>query len=124
MSDLETGIVPFVGAKLASVAFEDTGEYGAGTIRVTFEDGRTLLLRDMSSCCENRYFRTDDDLDYFKGATLLRIEEGDVEEREAEYGRCHEMRFLRVSTSLGVFVICCHNEHNGYYSGFNLRVIA
>lgn len=124
MSDLETGIAPFIGAKLASVAFEDTCGYGADTIRVAFADGRTLLLRDQPQCCESRYFRTDDDLDYYKGSTLLSIEQKEGPEEVVEPRNVHETNFLHVHTSLGTFTICCHNEHNSYYGGFSLRVIA
>jgi hypothetical protein len=36
----------------------------------------------------------------------------------------HEVQFLRVSTDAGTIVCETHNEHNGYYGGFNVCVEA
>lgn len=79
----------------------------------------TLALRDNGqSCCESRYMRTDDDLTYYAGAVLLEIEVADgpsVDDVES-----HDTQFLKVTTSKGVFTMCSHVEHNGYYGGFSI----
>jgi hypothetical protein len=35
-----------------------------------------------------------------------------------ESGEDHDIAFLLVQTSDGVFTMVNHNEHNGYYGGF------
>ena len=50
----------------------------------------------------------------------------DAEIREApnepdEYGD-HEVQFLLVNTSIGTFTVASHNEHNGYYGGFDIVI--
>jgi len=34
----------------------------------------------------------------------------------------HEVQFVLITTSLGVFTMATHNIHNGYYSGFSVVV--
>jgi len=83
-----------------------------------FTDGTGLkMFDDGQSCCEYRYMSTDDDLNEFKGATLLDFELKNVSNIENEY-EVHEIQFLDVKTSNGVFQMANHNEHNGYYGGF------
>ena len=85
---------------------------------ISFIDGSELVIWDGGqSCCESRYMTTDDDLSYFSGATLLDMELKSVEYEDLDYGE-HEIQFLDVKTSEGVFTIVNHNEHNGYYGGF------
>jgi len=44
-------------------------------LHFTFEDGyRMRIFDDGQSCCESRYMRTDDDLNYFIGAKLTGAE--------------------------------------------------
>lgn len=83
-----------------------------------FTDGTGLkMFDDGQSCCEYRYMRTDDDLSDYQGSTLLDFELKDAPNMEDEYGD-HEVQFLDVKTSNGVFQMANHNEHNGYYGGF------
>ena len=100
-----------------------------------FEDGTGIkLFDDDQSCCEHRYMRTDDDLEYYIGSVLQSAEVrdapsmveddyGEHEVRDApsmvedDYGE-HEVAFLEVVTSKGSFTMSNHNEHNGYYGGF------
>ena len=90
-----------------------------------FIDGTVLKIFDNGqSCCEYRYMRTDDNLSYFQGAILLDFELKDApnikDEFGSEYswGEEHEVQFLDVKTSKGIFQMANHNEHNGYYGGF------
>lgn len=95
---------------------EEIGEDGA--LVITFQNGAVLHIRDTArSCCESRYMTCEDDLTQFKGATLkdIIVEDGPTKET---WGEPHEIQFLRVHTSNGVFTVETHNEHNGYYGGF------
>lgn len=92
-------------------------------LTLTFDNGDRLIAWDHGqSCCESRYMRTDDDLASFAGSTLV-----DIELREAppikdrEYGD-HEVQFLAIETDGGTLVMQTHNEHNGYYGGFWVRL--
>ncbi len=83
-----------------------------------FTDGTGLKMFDAGqSCCESRYMSTDDSLDDHVNATLLDFELKNAPNMEDEYGD-HEIQFLDVKTSNGVFQMANHNEHNGYYGGF------
>lgn len=84
-----------------------------------FDDGTGLKLSDEGqSCCEHRYMRTDDDLSYYAGSILHEVEIADAP--SIDDGDVHDVQFLNVRTSKGVFVMQTHNEHNGYYGGFHI----
>jgi len=90
-------------------------------LHFTFSDGTKIkLFDDGQSCCENRYMTTDDDLPYYVGAVLMDAEVAEAPNQPDEYGD-HEVQFLKVKTSKGVFTMESHNEHNGYYGGFLIR---
>lgn len=85
-------------------------------------DGTKIKVADEGqSCCESRYMRTDDSLVEFSGATLLGMEIKSAPDSEDDHGESHEVQFLEVNTSKGVFTMSSHNEHNGYYGGFSIR---
>ena len=101
-----------IGKIIEKVSLEDN------KLVFNFTDGTGLkMFDDGQSCCEDRYMSTDDDLNGFKGATLLDFELKNVSNVENEY-EVHEIQFLDVKTSNGVFQMANHNEHNGYYGGF------
>lgn len=90
-------------------------------LRFEFEDGSKLSVWDGGqSCCEERYMVTADRLDDFIGATLLGFELKEAPPESTTYGD-HEVQFLDVQTSRGVFQCANHNEHNGYYGGFWIK---
>lgn len=90
-------------------------------LHFTFSDGTKIkLFDDGQSCCEHRYMTTDDDLSYYVGAVLMDAEVAEAPNQPDEYG-AHEVQFLKVKTSKGVFTMESHNEHNGYYGGFLIR---
>lgn len=90
----------------------------------TFDDGSKMRLRDEGqSCCESRYMRTDDVLADYVGAVLVGLELKDAPDVE-DGGEVHEVQFLAVQTSKGVFTMSSHNEHNGYYGGFSIEASA
>lgn len=89
-------------------------------LHFVFEDDTKIkLFDDGQSCCEVRYMRTDDDLIQFIGSELLDAEIADGPEITDD--ETHETQFLNVKTSLGIFTMTSHNEHNGYYAGFLIR---
>ena len=91
-------------------------------LRIDFDDGYAIALRDEGqSCCETRYINTDDDLPYYVGAKLVSGEVAPAPSPEHEWG-VHQVSFLRITTDRGVFTVQTHNEHNGYYGGFAIVV--
>ena len=99
-------------------------EEGDGHLNLDFEDGTGVRIYDDGrSCCESRYMQTDDDLQVFVGATLTgcRVQDAPNINGEDDWGD-HEVQFLMVDTSKGTFSIATHNEHNGYYGGFYLKI--
>ena len=92
-----------------------------GSLLFTFDDGTKMEIADEGrSCCESRYMTTDDDLQFHVGAKLLGAEVAEGPDVEEDY-ESHEMEFLKVKTTRGVFTVETHNEHNGYYGGFCIR---
>ncbi|MCK9597658.1 MAG: hypothetical protein M0R06_01380 [Sphaerochaeta sp.] len=87
-------------------------------LRISFTDGTKIRVwDDGQDCCEHRYMTSDDELPYFVGATLMKIEVADGPTVETDY-EFHEIQFLIITTSKGSFTLETHNEHNGYYGGF------
>ena len=83
-----------------------------------FTDGKTILIfDDGQSCCEERYMMTDDDLDYYKDCEFINLELQAAADIKDE-SDMHEVQFVLITTSLGVFTMATHNVHNCYYSGF------
>lgn len=89
-------------------------------LRFRFSDGSGLRIFDQGqSCCERRHMTCDDDLSYYAGSTLLHIGVADGPTLDPDT-EPHEQQFLNVTTSKGVFTCVNHNEHNGYYGGFDV----
>lgn len=96
----------------------ETAKLDGDALVISFTDGTKLTIwDDGQSCCEHRYMSTDDDLLYYNGSTLLDLELKSVIYEDHEYDT-HEIQFLDIKTSYGVFTMVNHNEHNGYYGGF------
>lgn len=118
MSDNSESVAALTGAlnkRIDALAMENDA------LIFAFADGSKIkIYDDGQSCCENRYMRTDDELQYFVGSVFIGAELVDAPDQEDEYG-VHEVQFLKVSTSKGVFTMQTHNEHNGYYGGFLVR---
>lgn len=93
-----------------------------GTFQIHFTNGNILEVDDNGqSCCEHRYITCDDDLEGLRGQRVVSIEVTHCNEGEGGYD-CHEQAFVRVQFSRYAVTLCTHNEHNGYYGGFCLRV--
>ena len=93
-------------------------------IRVVFDDSSELRLFDGDQqCCEYRYATSDDVGKYSPtGAKLKHIVIGHCTWAENEYGGTNEIQFVRIETSGVSFDFEIHNEHNGYYSGFDIQI--
>ena len=90
---------------------------------LSFGNGKKIkIFDDGQSCCENRYMRTDDDVQSLVGQKLTRIEAKEAPKELDEYGG-HEVCFVEVGTDQGHITITNHNEHNGYYGGFGLSIV-
>lgn len=88
-----------------------------------FEDGSKIkIFDDGQQCYENRYMRTDDNLNDYVGTRLLDVKIKDGGCFVDEYDDMHEIQFLEVVTDKGSFTMSSHNEHNGYYSGFCISI--
>jgi hypothetical protein len=98
---------------IASVEIKDD------QLAMTFDDGlKVSFFDDGQSCCEHRYMVCDDKLDEYKDATFLGGSIKEAPSEDDEYGNCHEVQFLEISTSKGPLTVATHNEHNGNYGGF------
>jgi hypothetical protein len=93
------------------------------TLSIKFEgcSGKLLIWDNGQSCCETRYMSTDDLLPTFTGAKLVGFEVVDGPDIEDEYGDAHEQMFVKLETTMGTITLVTHNEHNGYYGGFDIE---
>ena len=90
---------------------------------VRFVGGGSLRIWDSGqSCCESRYMTTDDDLSSFVGAKVVSLDAVGGPTEEDEYGDPHEQMFVKLETTAGTITMVTHNEHNGYYGGFDVKV--
>ena len=95
---------------------------------ITFESGSKIqIMDDWQSCCENRYMHCEDeaDFEYLEGSVFRFVEVVDAPDEKSEGAdedHVHEVQFCNVLTSKGVIQLTSHNEHNGYYGGFDVLV--
>ena len=114
------GAEKYYGKVIAGVKIDEGRD--APTICVEFTDDTWIELSDKGqSCCETRYARTDDDLTSLSGQVLRGFEVREAADLESE-GYKHEICFLDVKTDEQTVTFSFHNEHNGYYGGFWMKV--
>jgi hypothetical protein len=90
-------------------------------LHLDFTDGYRLKISDEGqSCCESRYMTTSDCLNEYVGATLISVSVLDGPSFTGTDDQ-HEVQFLRITTSKGDITFETHNEHNGYYGGFDIN---
>ena len=100
-----------------------SAELAENSLSLKFSDGSGIRFWDNGqSCCESRYMVCDDNLLEFTGQKFIDAELKDGANIQGEYGDEHEVQFLRINTTGGAIVCSNHNEHNGYYGGFSLKV--
>lgn len=88
-------------------------------VSILFKDLELVIVDNGQSCCELRYMSTDDDVTYHNKSLFMGIALGSVEEVGGD-GEVHDIQFLDIYTTLGVISVASHNEHNGYYGGFDI----
>jgi hypothetical protein len=117
MRDLTTDVLR--GVRLGNARFADD------TLFLVFEDGRQYSIRDARQhCCENRYAVCDDDLSSVTGRKIVLCETRGVD-GPGQGGEKHEIEFFVLQLDDGsAITLATHNEHNGYYGGFNVVVNA
>lgn len=106
-------------SKIDNVKFDNT------KLIFTLENGYVFTVSDCASeCCEIRYMVCDDDLSFFKGSYFQNIVEKTYKEIESDPNleSYHEVVFVEVISTKGSCTLVCHNEHNGYYGGFDVEV--
>ena len=95
-----------------------------GALVLKFESGGQAEVFDAGGdCCENRYLTCDDDLSALIGGKLLSVECEAATSVDDEHGEPHEQMFVKVSTDKAVITLCTHNEHDGYYGGFDVKMV-
>lgn len=91
-------------------------------VTLTFSDGVSIqLFDDGQTGRETRYTSSDDDIASLVGGVLRRIEVANGPEIAVHYD-VHEQQFLRIFTDQTGVTVVNHNEHNGYYGGFDLFI--
>lgn len=91
-------------------------------LTLEFSDHSRLVFKDRGQeCCESRYMTCDDDLQFYRGSTLVNAEIKNGPTSKDEWGDPHDIEFLEIVTNKGAFTVANHNEHNGYYGGFSIE---
>lgn len=104
-----------IGKEVASAVLSDS------EARLGFTDGTSIYFSDDGqSCCETRYFTSDDDLADLVGGTFVFADVVSVDYEDDD--EVHEVAFLKIQSSTGSVTVEAHNRHNGYYGGFSIRV--
>jgi hypothetical protein len=97
-------------------------EFKEDALFLTFDNQECIrIFDDGQSCCEHRYMTSDDDPQELVGKMLTNIECVEAPTQKDDFDD-HETQFLRVHAEDGLFVACTHNEHNGYYGGFWVKI--
>lgn len=97
-------------------------------LKLTCANGWVIVLNDEGqSCCESRYITCDDDVGSLVGGVFYGVRKSTARREwvanDKEYhGEVHEVVFIDVVTSVGSITLCTHNEHNGYYGGFDVTI--
>lgn len=110
--------------KLTEVDIDRDTKCGAETaLIIVFTDLSTVRITDRTDCCEKRYMRTDDELSFFFGSTWVshEIREAPSIEDDGPYKQDHDVEFFVIHTSKGDITFSNHNEHNGWYGGFDMN---
>jgi hypothetical protein len=112
----------FFSNPIARIELDNDANDESGELRLFGEDGKGVAIRDEGQqCCERRFLTCSDDLQTFVGANLLQVElknfsytpRGDEGE---------DMGFVEMLTDKGAITLETHNEHNGYYGGFDMCI--
>ena len=118
-------MLPLIGSKIVSIEWNVGKKCYYDSVFMVAEGGAVEIADKSHQCCEARWMTTDDDLQYFVGAKVLGLEVLNAPDGPTDSaGSVHEVKFLNLTTSKGVITFQTHNEHNGYYGGFDVAVDA
>lgn len=104
----------FVGKEISKVFIQED------ELHIQFDKKTLVISDDGQSCCEHRYMTTDDNLTEFFGAIFKGIEEKPTYSISDDEFEDHDLMFIEIKTSKGDFILKSHNDHNGYYGGFDI----
>lgn len=89
----------------------------------TNESEEFEIFDDGQSCCERRYLKCDDEMSNIIGGKILSIEEKIGPSSSDDEGYTYyDQVFIEVKTDKGFINLNMHNEHNGFYGCFSLRI--
>ena len=92
-----------------------------GKVFLKFGNNGLCVWDDGQYCCEDRYIITDDDVSDLVGGKLRHIVVREGSMVYHDFG-CHDIDFLEIATEQTHVTFETHNEHNGYYGGFDVVV--
>ena len=101
-------------------------KYDKSTIYLLLEDG-CIAIDDRQSCCETRYFHTEDNLQDLVGHRLAKIEvkcggNGPAPAPRWPRDYVREISFLEIQAGHETVTFTAYNIHNGYYGSCNIEV--
>lgn len=100
------------------------GEIDSDRIILEFSDGtRVKIFDDAEYCCETRYITCDDDIKVLFGQKLVNFKIKNYTCKSNSCHNDHEEVFIDIQTDQDCITFTSHNEHNGYYSGFDLCIV-
>lgn len=115
-SEFENKIKEYFGKKIINAEISNNK-----TLKIFFDDKTCVHIFDNGqSCCEDRYMSTDDDFSSIIGNILTNVEIKDVGKTTEEDSEVHDIEFLEITADKGFIIIANHNQHNGYYGGFDI----
>lgn len=100
-------------------------------VRINLSNATNILITMEAECCENLYFKTDDELTPSGKGKLIDIELSDggriyKDEVRDDFNESNhqiiDSAFLRIITDQETFTVQAYNEHNGYYAGFKIHL--
>lgn len=112
----------YAGRKIKSVYVK------SNDLLITFADNVTIQISDEGqNCCEHRYMTTDDNLHdligkIFKDIVIKNVNWDASFDDESYKSESHQIAFMEIQTDKLSVSFATHNEHNGYYGGFSLRI--
>lgn len=109
---------------ITSLTIVEASEEEMTKIHISLADTSMLEIYDIGDDGgAYRYITTDDDLSVFIGAEVYVVILKEYKEKDGDHGDIIEIQFLEIVTNIGPITFVCHNEHNGWYGGFNVVAI-
>lgn len=126
--DLEEIIDGFKGRTIQKVYISDKipntdNIFPSWSIIIEFTDGTGVFLVDNQPiCCEDRYIKTEDNLEYLVGSRFHDVVISETLEDQRSIDDIKETTFIRILTDKAPAVFCAYNIHSGCYSGLDLTI--